>query len=164
LSHREKTALVERDNPPLSLTRQVMLLGISRSGLYYAPKINPEDIRIGNAMDEIFTKHPFFGSRRISIALRDYGTSICRDHVRSHMRTMGLEAVHPKKRLNLSITDTLHHRYPYLLANLPIVRPNQVWGTDITYIRLAHGFCYLVALLDWYSRYVETISKPSLLG
>lgn len=154
MSHHDKSALVERGDSPLSLARQAKLLGISRSGLYYQPIANPEDIRIRRAIDEIFTKHPFLGSRRIGHALRDYDIYICRDQVRSHMRAMGLEAVYPKKRLNLSAPDTSHRHYPYLLANLPIIRPNQAWGTDITYIRLAHGFCYLVALLDWYSRYV----------
>ena len=154
MSHRERVVLVERDHPKVSLSRQAALLGVSRSGLYYAPIVNPEDIRIRNAIDEIFTNHPVLGSRRISVALRDYDIFICRDQVRSHMRAMGLEAVYPKKRINLSASDASHHRYLYLLNNLPIIRPNQVWGTDITYIRLAYGFCYLVALLDWYSRYV----------
>lgn len=154
MSHREKTALIERADSVLSLTRQAELLGVSRSGLYYTPIINPEDIRIRRAIDEIFTKHPILGSRRIGVALRDYEIYICRDQVRYHMRAMGLEAIYPKKRLNVSAADASHRRYPYLLANMAIVRPNHVWGTDITYIRLAHGFCYLVALLDWYSRYV----------
>lgn len=154
MSHRERVALVERDDQNLSLSRQTALLGISRSGLYYTSRINPEDVRIRHRIDEIFTQHPFLGSRRIRIALRDYCIHICRDQVRTHMRAMGLEAVYPKKRLYLSVPDASHRRYPYLLANLSIIRPNQVWGVDITYIRLTHGFCYLVALLDWYSRYV----------
>lgn len=154
MSHHEKAVLVERGVSALSLARQAELLGISRSGLYYQSSVNLEDIRIRRAIDEIFTAHPFLGSRRIRVTLHDYGIRICRDQVRLHMRAMGLTAVYPKKRLNLSAPGTAHRRYPYLLAHLPIIRPNQVWGTDITYIRLAHGFCYLVALLDWYSRYI----------
>lgn len=154
MSHHDKVVLVERAGSPLSLARQAELLGISRSGLYYQPIVDPEDIRIRRVIDEIFTAHPFLGSRRIQIALHDYDIRICRDQVRSHMRAMGLEAIYPKKRLNLSVPNAAHHSYPYLLANLPIIRPNQVWGTDITYIRLINGFCYLVALLDWYSRYI----------
>jgi putative transposase len=154
LNHHEKAALVERDGSVLSVSRQAELLGISRSGLYYTPTVNAEDIRIRHAIDEIFTKYPFFGSRRIRIGLQDSEIFIGREQVRHHMQAMGLEAIYPKKKKNTSISDNSHRKYPYLLANLPIVRPDQVWGTDITYIRLENGFCYLVALLDWYSRYV----------
>lgn len=82
----------------------------------------------------------------------DYGISICRDHVRRLMRLLGIEAIYPKKRCSLPAPDG--QIYPYLLKDLSIIRPNQVWGTDITYIRLHHGFCYLVAFMDWFSRYV----------
>ena len=107
-----------------------------------------------NALDRVYTAHPFYGSRRIRVALgADHGIAIGRDHVRRLMRELGLEAIYPKKTSG-SEPDGEHKKYPYLLKNLPVVNPNQVWGTDITYIPLAKGFCYLVALIDWYSRYV----------
>jgi putative transposase len=106
-----------------------------------------------HAIDQIYTDCPFYGSRRTKDALRDdYDSIVGRDHVRRLMKVMGLEAVYPKKAT--SIPDDNHRIYPYLLRNLTIIRPNQVWGTDITYIRLAHGFCYLTAIIDWFSRYV----------
>jgi len=107
-----------------------------------------------NAIDEIYTACPFYGSRRMAVELgRTHGVTVCRDHVRRLMGKLGLEAIYPKKQRG-SEPDGAHRKYPYLLNGLPIISPNQVWGTDITYIRLAKGFCYLVALIDWYSRYV----------
>lgn len=104
-------------------------------------------------IDEIYTERPFYGSRRIQRDLKDdYCLPICREHVQRLMRLMGIEAIYPKKRT--TIPDNQSRLYPYLLRNLPIIRPNQVWGTDITFIRLLKGFCYLVAILDWHSRYV----------
>lgn len=107
-----------------------------------------------NALDEIYTACPFYGSRRMVVELkRSYEIQAGRDRVRRLMAEMGLEAIYPKKQRG-SESNAAHKKYPYLLKNLPIISPNQVWGTDITYIRLAKGFCYLVALIDWYSRYV----------
>jgi len=107
------------------------------------------------AIDEIYTQCPFYGSRRIGRGLKDdYDMPICREHVQRLMRLMGIEAIYPKKRT--TIPGKEHGVYPYLLRNLPIIRPNQVWGTDITFIRLLSGYCYLVAILDWYSRFVLT--------
>lgn len=115
-----------------------------------------------HALDALYTQHPFYGSRRMRYALRsEYGVTLGRDHVRRLMAQMGLEAIYPKK--NTSIPAPRHQIYPYLLKNLPIVRPNQVWGTDITYIRLNHGFCYLMALLDWFSRYVVSWEVSSTM-
>lgn len=135
------------------MSRQAELLNISRSSVYYLPKIDMEDIRVMHALDELYTECPFYGSRRMRYALRDeYKTMIGRDHVRRLMRIMGIEAIYPKKRTSLPNPE--HRIYPYLLKNLPIVRPNQVWSTDITYVRLEHSFCYLTVILDWFSRYV----------
>jgi len=112
-----------------------------------------KDILIMHDIDQIYTRRPFYGSRRIKDALNDdYKKVVGRDHVRRLMQAMGIEAIYPKK--NTSIPSPGHKIYPYLLRNLQIVRPNQVWGTDITYIRLRQGFCYLTAILDWFSRYV----------
>lgn len=150
----ERMNLIERGNDEISLTKQSELLNLSRSGLYYQPIINPEDVRIRNAIDEIFTEHPFFGSRRIKDELENYQIFICRDQTRNHMRQMGLETIYPRKRLNLSQPDAQHKIYPYLLRGIEIDRPNQVWGTDITYVRMENGFCYLVAIMDWFSRFI----------
>lgn len=154
MDFRTKQDLILPDSQDLSIVRQTELLDISRSGFYYQPAaVSQADIRIMGLLDKIFTDRPFYGSRRITEDLRqDYGEPINRKRVQRLMREMGLEAIYPKKRT--TIPNQRHLKYPYLLKNLPIIRPNQVWGTDITYIRLLGGFCYLVALLDWFSRYV----------
>ena len=155
MDFRTKSGLIIPNSPDLSIARQTELLDISRSGFYYKPvPVSPEEIRIMGYMDKIFTDYPFYGSRRIKHELEEkpYDISICREHVQHLMRQMGLEAIYPKKRT--TIPNQQHLKYPYLLKNLPIIRPNQVWGTDITYIKLMDGFCYLVAILDWFSRYV----------
>jgi len=103
-------------------------------------------------MDQVFTKRPYFGSRRLQDELTANGYHAGRDHVRRLMRIMGIEAIYPKKRLSLQ--NKGHKIYPYLLRHLEIAHPDQVWCTDITYLRLKHGFAYLVAVMDWYSRYV----------
>jgi putative transposase len=157
LDFQTKQNLILPNHSDLSIARQTQLLDISRSGFYYQPvPVSPEEIRIMGFMDKIFTDCPFYGSRKIKHELESepYETFICREHVQHLMRQMGLEAIYPKKRT--TVPNQQHLKYPYLLKNLPIIRPNQVWGTDITYIKLKDGFCYLVALLDWFSRYVIT--------
>jgi len=144
---------VEPDHKALSIVRQCELVGVCRSGYYYRPRpVSEEDLQCMRRMDETFTKHPYFGSRRLREDLVDQGYAIGRDHVRRLMRLMGLEAIYPKKRL--SQRNKEHRVYPYLLRDLPIVRPDQVWCSDITYIRLKRGFGYLTAVMDWFSRYV----------
>ena len=103
-------------------------------------------------MDEVFTKYPFYGARRLSEELAARGLPTCRSHTTRLMRVMGIEAVYPKPRLSLSGKE--RRIFPYLLRDMRIERPDQVWATDITYIRLRHGFCYLTAVMDWFSRYV----------
>lgn len=148
-----RRAAVEADCEALSVVRQCELLGLSRSGYYYRPQpVSEEDLSCMRRMDEIFTKHPYFGSRRLRDDLAEQGHPIGRDHVRRLMRLMGLEAIYPKKRLSLQNKE--NRVYPYLLRDLMIVRPDQVWCSDITYIRLKRGFAYLVAVMDWFSRYV----------
>ena len=106
-------------------------------------------------IDKIYTDYPFYGSRRIRYELGSaYQTMIARDHVRRLLRIMGLEAIYPKAKPNTSIPDQTRRKYPYLLKGLQIIKPNQVWGTDITYIKLENGWAYLVAFIDWFSRYV----------
>lgn len=154
MSREDRRSFIEKGHPSLSIGRQSELVGISRSGLYYEPVVSDEDVLVMNALDEIYTACPFYGSRRMVVELkRTYEINICRDRVRRLMQVIGLEAIYPKKNRG-SEPNQLHKKYPYLLNNLSITSPNQVWGTDITYIRLAKGFCYLVALIDWFSRYV----------
>jgi putative transposase len=148
--------LIDENNGNICLKRQCQLLGISRSSIYYqlAP-ISNEDKKIMDLIDAIYTDWPFYGSRRIKYELnRTYQIPIGRDHTRTLMEAMGLEAIYPKKKLNLSSKDNENKIYPYLLGGLEINRPNQVWGTDITYVRLETGFAYLIAIIDWFSRYV----------
>jgi len=153
LSRDERLQLIDWDRRDLSLATQAELLGLNRSGLYYKPKPpSEEELALKRAIDEIYTEHPYYGSRRITAALRRQGFVVNRKAVQRHMREMGLEAVYPGP--NLSRRSQQHRVYPYLLRGMVITAPNQVWGTDITYIRLARGWLYLVALLDWHSRYV----------
>lgn len=135
------------------MARQCELLGISRSGLYYEPcgesALNLELMRL---IDEQYTRTPFYGTRKMSVRLCIAGYNVNRKRIRRLMQLMGIEAVYQKPRTTLVAKE--HEKYPYLLSNLAIVRPNQVWSTDITYIRMRQGFLYLVAIMDWFSRYV----------
>jgi putative transposase len=154
LTHDEKTELTEKVNSDISLSRQAELLGVSRSSLYYQPvPISQADIELMNLIDRIYTKCPFYGARQIKRVLKREDKIVAsRPHIRRLMRLMGIEAIYPKP--NLSKKNIQNPSYPYLLRNLTIDHPNQVWGTDITYVKLNQGFCYLVAIMDWYSRYV----------
>lgn len=155
MTHEDKKKLIVRDHPDISLRRQCELLDISRASLSYVPVVNPEDERTKGFIDRIYTDCPFYGSRRMRIELaREHQVFMGRDHVRRLMAEMGIEAIFPKRKRGLSDPDPLHRKYPYLLSGLAIIRPNQVWGSDITYIKLERGFAYLVAILDWFSRYV----------
>lgn len=148
-----RRTLVERTNRELPLATQARLLSVSRSSLYYRPTPpSAEEIALKHRIDAIFTECPFYGSRRITAALRREGMLINRKAVQRHMREMGLEAIGPGP--GGTTRQPGQQVYPYLLRDLAITRPNQVWGSDITYIRLRHGWMYLVAMLDWYSRYV----------
>ena len=146
-------ALVERESSELPLIQQAALLSVSRSSLYYQPREpSAEEIAIKHRIDELYTQSPFYGSRKIKAQLRREGVVISRKTVQRHMREMGIVAIYPGP--NLSRRQHKEHVFPYLLRNLVIRAPNQVWGIDITYIRMLKGWMYLVAVLDWYSRYV----------
>jgi len=150
----DKRALIDRNNFDLTVNRQTELLGLSRSSAYYRPVVNMEDILTMEAIDRIYTAYPFFGSRKMKFALSDYDRIfIGRDHVRRLMRQMGIEAIYPRRK-GLSEPHPEHKIFPYLLANLNIKKPNQVWGSDITYVKVIGGWAYLIAILDWFSRYV----------
>jgi putative transposase len=139
----------------LSVVRQCELLGLPRSTWYYEARPgSAKNLRLMRRIDEEYTAHPFLGSRRMTAVLQRQGQAVNRKRVQRLMRLMGLEAIYPKPRT--SMPGGGHKIYPYLLRNLEIMRPNQVWSADITYVPLRRGFLYLVAILDWYSRYVLT--------
>jgi putative transposase len=144
---------VDRDHADLSVRRQCELLGLNRSGLYYEPVgESEENLRLMRLMDEQYTRTPFYGSRRMAEWLGTQGYEVNRKRVSRLMELMGIEAVYPKPKL--SQPGEGHKVYPYLLRGVAIDRLDQVWSTDITFIRMAQGFVYLVAVMDWYSRYV----------
>jgi putative transposase len=145
--------LVELGHPEISIRRQCELLGVSRAGLYYAPVgESQENLQVMRLLDEQYTRAPFYGSRKMTEWLRAKGFEINRKRVARLMELMGIEAVYPKPKLSQPGED--HKIYPYLLGGVEVSRINQVWSTDITYIRMAQGFLYLVAVMDWFSRYV----------
>lgn len=145
--------MVEREQATLSLVRQCQLLGLARSGLYYQPVgENAENVHLMHLIDAEYTRHPFFGYRKITHWLRREGYAVNKKRVQRLMQTMGLAAIAPKPAL--SKPHPAHPVYPYLLRDVKVERVNQVWSADITYIRLTHGWMYLVAILDWFSRYV----------
>jgi putative transposase len=137
----------------LPLARQARELGISRGSVYYLPKpVSAADLAIMRRMDELHLEFPFAGSRMLRDLLRQEGVEIGRQHVATLMKKMAIEAIY--RRPNTSKPAPGHKIYPYLLRNLPITRPNQVWAMDITYIPMARGFVYLAAVVDWFSRRV----------
>jgi putative transposase len=144
---------IERNHSSISISRQCELLGLPSSTLYYQPtEPTEQNLLIMNVIDAVFTEHPFFGARRISDSLRVKGLSVSRDKVVRLMKFMEIEAIYPKKLL--SRRNPEHRVYPYLLRGLTIDHPDQVWCSDVTFIRLKHGFAYLTVVMDWYSRYV----------
>jgi putative transposase len=145
--------LIDAKHASLSVRRQCELIGLSRSAWYYEPV--PEsaaNLALMRCIDEQYLRTPFYGSRRMAAWLRRQGQPVNRKRVQRLMRRMGLEAIYPKPRTTQAGLG--HKIYPYLLRNLTVTRPNQVWSADITYIPLRNGFLYLMAILDWYSRYV----------
>lgn len=148
-----KRQLIESDHLELSIRRQCELVGLSRASYYYAPATEtPLNLKLMRLLDEEYTAHPFYGRRRLTIYLRQQGYAVNEKRVRRLMQTMGLEAIYPRPRT--TVVNQTHRIYPYLLHGIEIRRVNQVWSSDITYIPLANGFMYLVAVIDWYSRYV----------
>ena len=167
--------MIDYVNAELPLSTQADLLSLNRSGLYYVPQPpSADELEIKRRIDEIYTAHPFYGSRKITAVLGKERV-INRKAVQRHMREMGLVAIYPTP--NLSKRAPEHRVFPYLLRQLDITRPNQVWGIDIIlrqaqdrlYIRLRGGWLYLVAVLDWFSRYVvsweldQTLEMPFVL-
>ena len=153
-------ALLEREGAALPLSVQANLLSVSRASMYYQPAAASDaEIAAKRRIDEIYTARPFYGSRKIAVQMKREGIEVCRNTVAKFMRQMGIAAIFPGP--NLSKRDRDHKVYPYLLRGMDVKQPNEVWGIDITYIRLNRGWMYLVhkcvnvvAVLDWYSRYV----------
>ena len=145
--------MVDPDHEQLSVLKQCKLLEVNRSTFYYQPHPDEkDDLEMMRLLDEQFLKTPFYGSRRMAAHLSQAGHLINRKRVQRLMARMGLVAIYPGP--NTSKPHPEHKIYPYLLRNVGIYRPNQVWSTDITYLRMSHGFMYLVAIMDWYSRKV----------
>ena len=148
-----KRSLVEPEHDRLSIARQCELLGMSRAAYYYEPwEWDETALAMLRAIDEEYTRHPFLGKRRMCEYLGELGYDVGVKRTRTLMAWLGLEAIYPKK--STSVPNREHKKYPYLLKQLPIVRPNQVWASDITYVRLSRGFAYLTVVMDWFSRYV----------
>jgi putative transposase len=145
--------LIDLDHEEIPISRQCELLGLPRSSLYYRSKGDKgQDQILMRLIDEQYTQTPFYGSRRMTAWLNSQGFHVNRKRVSRLMRRVGIEAIYPKRRL--SRPDAAAKKYPYLLRDMAIERPDQVWAADITYIRMKHGFIYLVAIMDWFSRYV----------
>jgi putative transposase len=143
--------MIEPSNQQLSISRQCEIMGVSRSSYYYQPKpISQEDLELMRKIDELYLQNPSSGSRTISRQLERQGIIVNRKKVQRLMRLMGIEAVYPKPRTSRPHPE--HKVYPYLLRGLTINRPNQVWATDITFLPMAKGFMFLVAIMDWHSR------------
>lgn len=160
--------MIEQEAPEMPLSVQADLLGISRSSLYYRRQMpSAQEVALKHKIDEIYTRWPFYGSRRMAIALQRGGLSVSRPTVQRYMREMGLAGVAPGP--NTSQPGPEHTIYPYLLRHVTAEYPNHIWGVDVTYIRLQGGWMYLVAILDWFSRFVvaweldETLALPFVL-
>ena len=153
MNRTERLALVDHDDPVLPVAAQCRLLRVARSSWYYRPvAAAPDELAVMRRIDELHLEYPFYGSRRMAVVLRDDGWAVNRKRTQRLMRLMGLEAIY--QRPNTSQPHPDHRVYPYLLRGLIIDRPNQVWCADITYIPMAKGFVYLVAVMDWFSRRV----------
>jgi putative transposase len=149
----EKRRLIEPGHQQLSLTRQCQLIGLSRASLYYQPRgESGQNLHLMRLLDEQYTRTPFYGVPKMTAWLRGEGYPVNEKRVRRLLRLMGLEAIYQRPKLSEPAPG--HRIYPYLLRGVPVLKPNHVWSTDITYIRMFHGFIYLVAIIDWFSRYV----------
>jgi putative transposase len=168
LTREERVDLIERPESELPLSLQADLLSLSRASLYYHPRPpSAEEVRLKHRIDEVYTQSPFYGARKIAAQLQREGMGINRKTVGRYMSEMGMAAIYPGP--NLSQRNQQEGVYPYLLRHITSTYPNHIWGIDITYIRIQAGWMYLVAILDWYSRYVvsweldQTLEMPFVL-
>ena len=158
----EKQTLIDPDHPTLSIRKQCDLIGLNRSTLYYQPEeTDAYTLSLMRLIDEQFTRTPFCGVLKMTAWLGRHGHFVNPKRVRRLMRLLGLEAIYPKPKL--SRPNLQHKVYPYLLRNVDIEHVDQVWSTDITFVRLCHGFIYLTAVMDWFSRYVISWSISNSL-
>lgn len=154
--------MIKENNKGISIQRQCELAGLARSSYYYHPKQESElNLELMRMIDKQYTRTPFYGVPRMTAWLRRQGHSVNHKRIGRLMRLMGLEAIYPKPRTSKPSKE--HKIYPYLLRGVSIDRPDQVWGSDITFIRLERGFLYLVAIMDWFSRYVLSWELSSTL-
>jgi putative transposase len=145
--------LIEPEDPQLSIRAQCALVGLPRATFYYTPIAESEEnLALMRRIDELYLQHPFFGSRKMAWWLSQEGAAVNRKRVQRLMRLMGLEAIYPGPKT--TVLGINHRIYPYLLRGVRVERVNQVWGIDITYVPMAQGFLYLVAVMDWHSRMV----------
>jgi len=168
LSRATRLKLIDKTDKSLPVVAQAELLNISRSSLYYAPRgPSTKEVRLKHRIDELYTQYPFYGSRRIHRQLQREGEVVGENTVAGYMRQMGIQAIYPGP--NLSKRAKNANIYPYLLRNITAQRRNHIWGIDITYVRLQRGWMYLVAVIDWYSRYIvsweldDTLEIPFVL-
>jgi putative transposase len=155
LTLEQKRKAIEPRHKKIAIYRQCELLGLNRSSLYYKPSGETEyNELLMRLIDEQYIETPFYGIDKMTAWLRRQGHNVNHKRIRRLMRKMGLEAVYPRRKRNLSIPDKQHRIYPYLLKNVQIDRTDQVWSSDITYIRMYRGWVYLAAVIDWFSRYV----------
>ena len=158
-----KRTFVEPENTKISIARQCEILGLNRSTIYYRERPqSDEDLELMRLIDEQYTLRPFYGYRRMTVYLRNLGFVVNHKRVLRLMRKLGLEAIYPKP--NLSKPDKEHLKFPYLLKGLEVAESDKVWATDITYIRLKGGFIYLLAIMDWNSRFVIEFEVSNSLG
>jgi putative transposase len=162
-------ALLDREPGDLPLTTQTDLLSLNRTSLYYQSRgPSPEELALKHRIDAIYTERPYYGVRRITAQLRREGALVNHKAVARHMREMGIAGICPGP--NLSKRTQKAAIYPYLLRNVRAERPNHIWGVDITYVRLRGGWMYLVAVLDWFSRYIvsweldQTLAQPFVMA
>ena len=161
MSLAQRRGMVDRERLSLSIARRCALLGVARSSLYYRPKeASGEDLALMQAMERQYLDTPYYGSRRMKVWLVREGRCVSRKRVQRLMRIMGLPAIYRSPRTS----QPAHRVYPYLLRNAKITRPNQAWAADITYLPMARGFLYLVAIMDWHSRYVVAWRLSNTLG
>jgi len=147
--------MIEQKNPVMSIREQCRLVGLNRRSYYNARKSeSSENLALMRLIDQEYTAHPFYGSRQMASVLRRKNRVVNRKRIQRLMRLMGLQAIYPKKRLSLKGPDSVI--YPYLLRGIEVTRPDQVWAADITYVPMAHGYLYLMVIMDWYSRRVIT--------
>jgi putative transposase len=151
----QKRLAIDPDHERISIVGQCELLGLARSSLYFrACRDTDYNEKLMRLLDEQYMKTPCYGVEKLTAWLRREGHPVNPKRIRRLLRLMGMEAIYPRPKVNLSVPDKAHKIFPYLLRGVPIDRVNQVWSTDITYIRMYHGWVYLVAVMDWHSRYV----------